>query len=210
MRRALRLTTTTLLLLVAGCAHEIPTSTVVLESRYGRELAVSTRFGIVAVGALQREGRLDVTAVYGDGPATELGSIEPISEELCRVQVPFETPWCEISTQGPQPGERLVLAGLDDTYTIWTEDVKVEVVKGAEGLLIAVPTGRPLPPGTGLYRWEYDRFRLVGLAAGKVTWKNRPWLVVHGPAQLSTFVTSYHDRGRKQPRSPYRRDVRPR
>ena len=34
-----------------------PTSGVLLDSRYGRELGVSTRFGIVSVGALQREGQ---------------------------------------------------------------------------------------------------------------------------------------------------------
>ena len=37
------------------------------------------------------------------------------------------------------------------------------------------------------------RLALVGLVAGKVTFKNRPWLVVHGPSQLSTFITSFNN-----------------
>ncbi len=197
-------------ILGASCV-EVPTSAVVLESRYGRELGVSTRFGIVSLGALQREGRVEVTAVYGDGPATELGTIEAVSEELCRVEVPFPTPWCELSTDGPRPGETLMLSGLDAQLDVWTREVLVQPTPDAEGILIPYPRDIPaLMPGTGLYRREANRFRLVGLAAGVATWRGREWLVVHGPVQLSRFVVSYRNRGHHTPRGLYRRDVRAR
>lgn len=200
-------------LLLGACVSDpLPTYGVVVETSTQRELGVSTRFGIVSVGAEQDRGEVRVTAFYGDGPATERGVIEPVADRLCRIEVPFPTPWCEITSVLPVPGERLTLAGYDPVNELWMREVPLADLPEARGLLLEPPPDLPrewILPGTGLYRFEVDRWRLVGLLVAELELAGRTFLLAHGPVELARFVTS--DRRRNVPEDrPYRADVRPR
>lgn len=200
-------------LLVAGCYSDpLPSYGVIVETASQRELGVSTRFGIVSVGAEQDSGQVRVTAFYGDGPATDSGLIEAVGDRLCRIRVEFPTPWCEISSVLPVPGEMLTLAGYSDQDELWSRDVRLAFETDSKGVLVVPPTDVPkewILPGTALYRWEVDRWRLVGLLVAEVERGSRRWLLAHGPIELARFVTADHQRQRPEVR-PYRRDVRPR
>jgi hypothetical protein len=198
---------------LSACVSDpLPSYGVLVETSTQRELGVSTRFGIVSVGAEQDRGEVRVTAFYGDGPATERGLIEPVGDRLCRIKVPFPTPWCEITAVLPVPGEKLTLAGYSPANELWTREAPLAQSDSAKGVLVAPPTDLPpewLLPGTGLFRWEVDRWRLVGLLVAEVEHGGRTWLLAHGPIELGRFVTSDHQRNVPEDR-PYRADVRPR
>ncbi|MBL8896054.1 MAG: hypothetical protein JNM84_00420 [Planctomycetes bacterium] len=198
--------------LTACVSDPLPTYGVVIETSTQREAGVSTRFGIVSVGAEQDRGEVRVTAFYGDGPATERGLIEPVGDRLCRIKVPFPTPWCELSSVLPVPGERLTLAGYSPENELWFREVPLAEVPRAKGILFAPPQDLPvewLLPGTGLFRWEVDRWRLVGLLVAELELGGATWLLAHGPVELSRAVTADHQRNVPEDR-PYRQDVRPR
>jgi hypothetical protein len=198
---------------LSACVSDpLPTYGVVIETSTQREAGVSTRFGIVSVGAEQDRGEVRVTAFYGDGPATERGLIEPVGDRLCRVKVPFPTPWCELSAVLPVPGERLTLAGYSPENELWMRELPLAQDPRAKGLLLAPPEDLPrewLLPGTGLFRWEFDRWRLVGILVAELDLGGKTWLLAHGPIELSRFVTADHQRNVPEDR-PYRPDVRPR
>ena len=183
----------------------------------GRELGVSTDYGVVFLGRTARSGRVEVTAWYGDGPSIESSVIEPVGGGLYTAEMEIRLPDVPIRFDPPQPGDRLYVTGPLDDGSTWTRKVDVIGHPRVEGILLAVPKqleNDTLPIGAGVY-WmpEEDDLlhrELVGLVSGRIRFEKdgqaEEYVTVVGPQTLWRLVA--HRRNQlERKRWIYRRDI---
>ena len=206
-----------LLLVASSCvgSRNLTDPTLRVYTDGGAELGVSTTYGIVFLGRTATSGRVEVEAIFGDGPSIEGSVIEPIGGALFTAETEIRLPAVRLHFESPNPGDELLLAGRSDEGP-WESETTVRRDPRIYGLLVDVPSrldGRSDQVGAGLY-WvnpdnKHDK-RLVGLAAGKVTVQGtdgpRTYLAVVGPEHLWRLVTHRRDLLRSKPWI-YREDV---
>jgi hypothetical protein len=177
------------------------------------EQGVATHYGIVFLGRTAQDGRIDAAVRFGDGISIEPGTIEPVDAEFCIARLPLKVPVAEISFTYPDETDDLILAiatddGVEEYYT------QVATDYGVRGTAVRIPSGFPADPsvvGAGIFRFEDNRYRLVGLVSGAVRFQDangrtREVFTFLGPRSLASVAL--HDRDRGRPREePHRSDV---
>ena len=100
-------------LLCSACqgVRTLSDPTLVIETSGGRELGVSTDYGIVFLGRTARSGPAEITAWFGDGPNIEKTVIEPVGNGLYTAETEIRLPQVEMSFDDPAPGRELVVVG---------------------------------------------------------------------------------------------------
>ncbi|MEO0631546.1 MAG: hypothetical protein AAFY46_12605, partial [Planctomycetota bacterium] len=190
--------------------------TVILETQGGRELGVSTDYGVVFLGRTARAGRVEVAAWFGDGPSIEVSVIEPVGEGLYTADPDIFLPRVALSFRSPATGEEVVIQGRD-VEGRWKLPSRVIRRDDVEGLLLELPE-ELLPPtdqaGAGVFVYDdRGRTRLLGLVSGRVvlpdpeTGQLVQYLTAIGPATLWRLVTFRRD-PHVPKRLPYRDDIR--
>jgi hypothetical protein len=201
-------------LLAAGCAghRKLQDPTVNVATEGGRELGVTTTYGIVFLGHTATTGELEVTAWFGDGPSIESSAVEPIGGGLFTAETEIRLPDVPINFRAPEPGETVLVMGRRG-WEPWQAEVTVLEHPSIEGILLSVPPqlrGSSDQIGAGVYygTLEYD-LQLVGLVSGRVLLGERgefEAITVVGPDQLWRLAA--HRREIPQPRIAPREDVR--
>ena len=168
----------------------------------GRELGVSTDYGVVFLGRTARSGEVEVVAWFGDGPSAELSVIEPLGEGLYTAETQIRLPTIPISFQTPPPGSELILRGRMEGV-LWEERVRVRADPRVEGLLLSLPGSLDPAPdqvGAGLFVEEREGGprRLVGLVSGRLVLEaedgtRREFLTAVGPDHLWRLVARRQD-----------------
>jgi len=204
-------------LLLASCAgtRTLADPTLLIQTEGGRELGVSTEYGVVFLGRTASSGDVDMTVWFGDGPSIEKSAIEPLGGDLFTAETEIRLPSVPLSFDDPTPGDILTIVGREGG-TVWSEDVLVLEDPRVYGLLLAVPEkmrGRNDQIGAGIYsipNGELSEMRLVGIASGVITLSNadgdREYLAAYGPQQLWRLVTHRRDHNRRKPWI-YREDI---
>ena len=213
----LRLALTLLLALCAACTgtRRLVDPVLVIETEEGRELGVSTDYGIVFLGRTAQAGRIDVTVWFGDGPSVEAATIEPIGGGLYTAETEIRLPQVALSFDDPEPGSELLVIGRR-RGEIYERSVKVQSDPRVLGLLLSAPrdiADEPELVGAGVY-WlpegDYELRRLVGLVAGRVRLSTedgeRVYLAAYGPQELWRLVTHRRDLLQRK-RWIYREDI---
>ncbi|MHC4893742.1 MAG: hypothetical protein ACYTFV_10325 [Planctomycetota bacterium] len=190
--------------------------TVILETSGGRELGVSTDYGVVFLGRTARAGGVDVAAWFGDGPSIEVSVIEPVGEGIFTADTDIFLPSVALSFRTPQAGEEVVIQGRD-VEGRWRVPTTVARPDGADGLLLDIPLELEEPndqTGAGIFVYdERGRSRLLGLLSGRValtdseTGEVREYLTAVGPSTLWRLVSFRRD-PHVLKRLPYRDDIR--
>ncbi|MEM9798885.1 MAG: hypothetical protein AAGA20_01080 [Planctomycetota bacterium] len=184
-----------------------------IETENGRELGVSTEYGVVFLGRTAERGEVLVEAFFGDGPSLERSVIEPVGGGLFTAEMEIRLPEVPLSFDPPEDGELLEVQGRRG-WDRWRADAPVRRVDGVEGVLLDIPDeflSAPDQIGAGVYRklGEFDR-ELVGLVAGKVRIQRegrvRTYLAVVGPDTLWRLAAHRKDRLRRKP-FVYREDI---
>ena len=182
----------------------------------GTELGVATSYGPVFLGQTSTAGRVEIEAVYGDGPSIESTVIEPVGGGLFTAETEIRLPEVPLAFRSPRPGESLLLKGRDANGKDWQLDVTVRSDERVYGLLLDVPKRmleRPDQVGAGVYQRDPKRkghLYLVGLVSGRITLtkagKDVSYLAVVGPETLYRLVIHRRDHNRRKP-WVYREDV---
>ena len=204
-------------LLLASCAgtRTLADPTLLIQTEGGRELGVSTEYGVVFLGRTASSGDVDMTVWFGDGPSIEKSAIEPLGGDLFTAETEIRLPSVPLSFDDPTPGDVLTIVGREGG-SVWSEEVLVLEDPLVYGLLLAVPEkmrGRNDQIGAGVYTIPDDdlsKMRLVGIAAGVITLSTaegeREYLAAYGPQQLWRLVTHRRDHNRRKPWI-YREDI---
>ena len=204
-------------LLLASCAgtRTLADPTLLIQTEGGRELGVSTEYGVVFLGRTASAGDVDMTVWFGDGPSIEKSAIEPLGGDLFTAETEIRLPSVPLSFDDPTPGDVLTIIGREGG-TVWSEDVLVLDDPQIFGLLLAVPEkmrGRSDQVGAGIYYipdGDLSKMRLVGIASGVITLSteegDREYLSAYGPQQLWRLVTHRRDHNRRKPWI-YREDI---
>ncbi len=176
--------------------------TLEIQTDAGRELGVSTDFGILFLGRSARAGEVLVTAWFGDGPSMEASVIEPLGDGLYTAEVQIRLPTTPLSFVDPRPGERVTVVGRSGSET-WEEDVAVLADPRVDGILLQVPKrlrDAPEQVGAGVFvdGREPDQRLLLGLVSGRLELRSADgavaeYLTVVGPDQLWRLVTRKQD-----------------
>ena len=199
---------------------------VVVQTDGGRELGVSTEYGIVFTGATAKRGEAEFEIWYGDGPSIERTVIEPVINTskdnrqtasdvalLFTGEIDIEAPEVSIGFKEPYDGEMLEVMGRRGQRR-WSTLARVRTDPRVFGLLLEIPSGFPDDPdqvGAGVFRPLGDRAReLVGLVVGKVQLQRgnglRRYLAVAGPTELWKLAAYRRDLLRAKP-FVYREDI---
>lgn len=218
MRRrnsSLRLAPLAAALLLTACSgsRKLVDPVVVITTRNGMELGVTTQSGIVFTGATAERGEIEIEAWFGDGPTIERTIMEPVSDELFTAETDIVLPSVPISFDEPRDGESLQLMGRKDGAR-WSTSTRVKTDPRVFGLLLEIPSGFPDDPdqvGAGVFRpLPEHRHELVGLVVGKVQLERNGsierYLAVAGPTELWRLVAHRRDHLRKKP-FVYREDI---
>ncbi|MCP3914124.1 MAG: hypothetical protein GY711_01045 [bacterium] len=218
MGRPLALALLLLACTAAGCqgTRKLSDPTVRITTENGRELGVSTNYGVVFLGRTARSGYIEIEAYYGDGPSIESTVIEPVGDGLYTAETEIRLPVVPLTFIDPRAGESLIIAGRNDSGP-WEVTARVRKDPRVRGLLLDFPSrleGRPDQVGAGVYlvdpEDEFER-RLVGLVAGRVRLEgesgSEEYLAVHGPESLWRIVAHRRDLLKRKP-PVYREDVR--
>lgn len=218
MRRrisSLRLAPLAAALLLTACSgsRKLVDPVVVITTRNGMELGVTTQSGVVFTGATAERGEIEIEAWFGDGPTIERTIIEPVSDELFTAETDIVLPSVPISFDEPRDGESLQLMGRKDGAR-WSTSTRVKTDPRVFGLLLEIPSGFPDDPdqvGAGVFRrLPEHRHELVGLVVGKVQLERNGsierYLAVAGPTELWRLVAHRRDHLRKKP-FVYREDI---
>jgi hypothetical protein len=188
--------------------------TVVLETRGGRELGVSTDYGVVFLGHTAQAGEVDVAVWFGDGPSLEPSVIEPVGGGIFTAGTEIRLPSVALSFEDPEAGTEVWIQGRD-VQGRWRIKGRVARRPEVDGLLLAVPAELALPNDqTGaavLVFDDADRLRLLGLVSGRIRLETAEgtgqFLTVVGPDSLWRLVSFRRD-PHLDPPLPYRDDVR--
>ncbi|MEC7233251.1 MAG: hypothetical protein VXW31_09940 [Planctomycetota bacterium] len=211
----LRLAPLAAAVLLTACSgtRKLVDPVVVITTRNGMELGVTTRSGVVFTGATAERGEIEIEAWFGDGPTIERTIIEPVSDELFTAEIDIVLPSVPISFDEPRDGESLQLMGRKDGAR-WSMSARAKTDPRVFGLLLEIPSGFPDDPdqvGAGVFRrLPEHRHELVGLVVGKVQLERsgsiERYLAVAGPTELWRLVAHRRDHLRKKP-FVYREDI---
>jgi hypothetical protein len=203
--------------LLGGCTgvRTLADPTVVIETSGGRELGVSTEYGIAFLGRTAQAGSVEVTAWFGDGPQTESSAVEPIGGGIFTAETEIRLPETILNFVEPKPGQEVLVIGRHGSK-IWKQKVQVKKHPQVEGLLL--PTlreieGAPDQVGAGVFvEKEGDpNPELVGLVSGvlELTHEGRTerYLTVVGMGDLWRLVAHRRELDKKRRQSD-REDVR--
>jgi hypothetical protein len=127
-------------LLCSACqgVRTLSDPTLVIETSGGRELGVSTDYGIVFLGRTARSGPAEITAWFGDGPNIEKTVIEPVGNGLYTAETEIRLPQVEMSFDDPAPGRELVVVGRTSAGP-WSERVTVVDDQRVLGIVTTIP-----------------------------------------------------------------------
>ena len=187
--------------------------TVILDTRGGRELGVSTNYGIVFLGRTAKAGDVDVAVWFGDGPAIEQSVIEPVGGGLYTVETEIRLPSIPLGFSEPEAGTTVWIQGRDVTGR-WTVETRVRRHPSVDGILLEVPpqlAGASDQTGAGVFYYdESDDERVLGLISGRLILETgegaESFLTVVGPESLWRLVSYRRDPNVRR-RAPYRDDV---
>jgi hypothetical protein len=205
------------LTLLTSCAgtRSMAHPTLIIETRGGTELGVSTDYGIVFLGRTAPAGDAQITAFFGDGPSVESSLIEPVDGGLYTAEVEIRLPSVPLSHVEPRAGDELLLMGHDDRGP-WKRTVRVRTDPRVYGILLDVPArleGAADQVGAGLYEsddGDLSTLRLVGLVTGRLQLETedgpREYLTAMGPQHLWRLVTHRRDLDKRR-RWIYREDI---
>lgn len=186
-----------------------------LQTQGGRELGVSTDYGVVFLGQTARSGYVEVQSWFGDGPSIEPSVIEPVGGGIFTAETEIRLPHVPMTFQEPEEGAQVRVLGRN-TEGGWTAVSVVRSDPRVYGILIDVPfqlRGSPDQVGAGVY-WvdptdTYNQ-RLIGLVSGHITLTSsegeRQFLTVVGPQDLWRLVTHRRDLEKRRP-WVYRDDI---
>lgn len=200
-----------------SCAgtHTLQDPTLALRTSGGRELGVSTDYGIVFLGRTAQSGRVEIESRFGDGPNLEPAVIEPIGAGLFTAETEIRLPVVPLAFEDPAPGTKLLVVGLreDGPWEAW---VTVRSDPRVLGIVTSIPSeleGRDDQIGAGVYLVpgdDLDQKRLIGLVAGVVELAtkdgDRRFLAVTGPTDLWRLVAHRRDLLQRK-RWVYREDI---
>lgn len=216
LRRPLRLATLCLPL-IASCygTRNLVDPVVQIDTQGGRELGVTTDYGIVFLGRTAQAGDIDVTAWFGDGPSIEPSVIEPVGGTIYTAETEIALPAVPLLFREPAPGEYVALIGRDEEGQ-YREILQLRSDPRVLGLLLDVPArlaGRDDQVGAGVFRYirdDEERLQLLGLVSGKLTLETadgvQEYLTVVGPTELWRLVTHRRHYPKRRP-FVYREDV---
>ncbi len=203
--------------LVTSCAgtRTLQNPTLALRTSGGRELGVSTDYGIVFLGRTAQSGKVEIESWYGDGPNLEPAVIEPVGAGLFTAETEIRLPQVPLAFSEPAPGTRLLVVGLD-AHGPWESWVTVQSDPRVLGILTTIPSelaGRADQIGAGVYLVSDDDAhpkRLLGLVAGEVELStkdgDRRFLAITGPTDLWRLVAHRRDLLQRK-RWVYREDI---
>jgi hypothetical protein len=203
--------------LLAGCTgvRTLADPTVVIETTGGRELGVSTEYGIAFLGRTAQAGSIEVTAWFGDGPQTESTAVEPVGGGIFTAETEIRLPESILNFVEPKPGQEVLVIGRHGSK-IWKQKVQVKKHPQVEGLLLPAlreVEGSPDQVGAGVFvEKEGDpNPELVGLVSGvlELTHEGRTerYLAVVGMGDLWRLVAHRRELDKKRRQSD-REDVR--
>ena len=91
--------------LVTSCVgtRTIQEPTLALKTSGGRELGVSTDYGIVFLGRTAQSGRVEIESRFGDGPNLEPAVIEPVGAGLYTAETEIRLPQVPLAFVEPAP-----------------------------------------------------------------------------------------------------------
>lgn len=187
--------------------------TVILDTRGGRELGVSTNYGIVFLGRTARAGDVDVAVWFGDGPAIEQSVIEPVGGGLYTVDTEIRLPSIPLGFSEPEAGAVVWIQGRDVTGR-WTAQTRVRRHPSVDGILLEVPpqlAGSSDQTGAAVFYYDdSEEERVLGLVSGRLILETsegtESYLTVVGPETLWRLVSYRRDPNVRR-RAPYRDDV---
>lgn len=189
--------------------------TVVLQTQGGRELGVSTNYGVVFLGQTARSGYVEVEAWFGDGPSIEPSVIEPVGGGIYTAETEIRLPQVSMTFQQPDDGDLVWIFGRTPTGA-WKASTPVRTDPRVYGILVEIPSqiyGQPDQVGAGVY-WvdpeDEHKKKLIGLVSGQVTLSGdsgeKRYLTVVGPQDLWRLVTHRRDVDQRRP-WVYRDDI---
>ncbi|MFT7485492.1 MAG: hypothetical protein ACI9F9_001342 [Candidatus Paceibacteria bacterium] len=206
-----------LLCLLAGChgTRNLVDPIVQIQTKNGRELGVTTDYGIVFLGRTAQSGPIEVTAWFGDGPSVEDSTIEPVSGDIYTAETEILLPPVPLLFIDPGPGEWVAVQGRTEVGS-WREVVKIVSDPRIRGLILEMPDAlrdRNDQIGAGVFRYidgDSDQLQLLGLISGRVEIETatgiREYATVMGPLELWRLVTLKRSFPRRRPQV-YRDDI---
>lgn len=212
--RPLRLALYALVTVLCACesTRNLQDPTVEIRTSGGRELGVSTDYGLIFLGRTARSGEIEVTAWFGNGPSIEPSVVEPIGGGLYTAQAEIRLPRAPMTFQRPKPGDTVTVIGRTGPDR-WETDVEVLADPRVDGMLlepIDELEGRADQVGAGVYVGSGWRKKLVGLVSGRLRLSGpdgvREYLTVVGPDDLWRLVVYDRSIIHKEP-FPRRGDV---
>lgn len=165
--------------------------TVVVHARGGDELGVATDLGIVFVGRGQRQGEVDYTVFFNDGPSRERSTIEPLSTDLLLLEPELRLPAVKIGFPELEKGQRVIVRGRRGRDA-WERTATVATNRRVKGLLLersGLGNLRNSDMGAGVYVEFEDSLVLVGLVRGRISLpsgdgESREYVAVAGAREL--------------------------
>jgi hypothetical protein len=217
MNRTHLLALVVLVPLLGSCVGVRTLSDPTLEIRTtgGRELGVSTDYGVVFLGRTARSGPVEITAWFGDGPNIEKTVIEPVGDGIFTAETEIRLPEVVLTFGDPAPGSKLVVYGRSKQGP-WHHEVTVVSDPRVLGLITTIPEELRAAPdqvGAGVYIWpegDEKQKMLVGLVSGKIVLGTsageREFLTIVGPTDLWRLVSHRHEHPSRR-RWVYREDI---
>jgi hypothetical protein len=197
------------LLVAAGCTgtRTLADPTLVIETSGGRELGVSTDYGLVFLGRTAQKDKALVTAWFGDGPQVESATIEPVGAGLFTAETEIRLPQVLMSFSDPKPGTEVLVIGRN-RHGLWQSAAEVRADPRVLGILITIPSelrDDPTQVGAGVYvvpDGDEDHKLLLGLVSGVLTIPTeggeRSYACVIGPQDLWRLVAHRRELQRRR------------
>jgi hypothetical protein len=206
-----------LVLLAPSCvgSRTLSDPTVEIRTERGKELGVSTDYGVVFLGRTAQAGPVEITAWFGDGPSIESSVIEPIGGGLYTAETEIRLPQVSMSFDEPRPGSKVLVVGRNKDGD-WDREMTVVSDPRVLGILLPIPSELQNAPdqiGAGVYvvpEIGEEAKILVGLVSGRIALKGkdgeRSYLTVAGPEDLWRLVVHRRDLLQRR-RWVYRQDI---
>lgn len=195
-----------------GPGRPLRDPTVLIEGDGGRELGVTTDYGILYLGRKNRAGRVAVTAWFGDGPNIEATVVEPVGEGVFTAETEILLPSVPLTFVRPAEGSEVTIFSRRGGRE-WSATTRV--VSDAR-----VRSGVLLQPVSGLTQDELGApvlvrerdgtWKCLGIVSGRLRLDGpggaAEYVTVLGPE--STWRLVAHRRGiERRRRWTYREDV---